>query len=111
MSAPDPAITLGAQKIAFGVRLTPRGGRDALDGWWQDAAGTRYVRARVKAAPHDGAANAALTALLAKTLGVPKSHVFIVAGASARLKRIAVTGHAETLASRLRAAVEQGESR
>jgi uncharacterized protein len=70
------------------VRLTPRGGREAIDGWAVDGEGRPYLKVRVAAPPVEGAANAALLALLAKTLGVPKSSLSIVSGAGARLKLI-----------------------
>lgn len=76
--------------VLFHVRLTPKGGRDAIEGWETASDGSRHVKARVRAVPEDGKANEALIALLAKTLGVPKSSVRIVSGASARLKRIEI---------------------
>ena len=77
------------------VRLTPRGGRDAIDGWTRDAAGAAVLRVRVAAPPADGAANAALVALLARLLGRPKRDVRIVAGAASRLKRVEIDGVGE----------------
>ncbi len=74
------------------VRVTPKGGRDAVDGWAHDPAGRPYLKVRVSAAPADGQANAALTAFLAKTLGRPKSAVRIVSGETARLKIIELEG-------------------
>jgi uncharacterized protein YggU (UPF0235/DUF167 family) len=53
------------------VRLTPRGGRDAVDGWALDTDGRSYLKVRVASPPVDGAANAALLAFLAKTLKIP----------------------------------------
>jgi len=50
------------------------------------------------APPVDGAANAGLVALVAKTFGVPKRAVTIVAGETARLKRLHIAGDATTLA-------------
>lgn len=69
------------------VRLTPRGGRDAIDGWDGDV-----LRVRVSAAPVDGKANDALVRLLAKALGVAPSRVTLVAGAQARMKVVEVAG-------------------
>ncbi len=46
----------------------------------------------VTAPPVDGAANDAMRAVLAKALGVPRGHVTLVRGASARHKRIAIAG-------------------
>lgn len=69
------------------VRLTPRGGRDAIDGWDGDV-----LRVRVSAAPVDGKANDALLRLLAKALGVSPSHVALVSGASSRVKVVEIDG-------------------
>jgi uncharacterized protein (TIGR00251 family) len=82
-----------ADGLAIVVRVTPRGGRDAL------TAGTdEHFAARLAAAPVDGAANAGLVALVAKTFGVPKRAVTIVAGETARLKRLHIAGDVATLA-------------
>jgi len=74
------------------VRLTPRGGRDAVDGWAADADGRPYLKVRVSAPPVEGEANAALVALLAKRLAVPRSAVRVASGATARLKRLEIDG-------------------
>ena len=70
------------------VRLTPRGGRDALTGVREDG----VILARVSAAPVDGKANEALCRLLAKTLGVAPSRVAVVRGRSSRDKVVRVDG-------------------
>jgi uncharacterized protein YggU (UPF0235/DUF167 family) len=74
------------------VRLTPRGGRDAVDGWGEDEAGRPLLKARVSAPPVDGEANAALIKLISKALGVPRSAVRIASGEGARIKVLAVEG-------------------
>jgi len=74
------------------VRLTPRSSADRIDGWASDAAGREHLKVRVRAAPVEGEANAALEALLAKALGVPRSAVRVVRGQTARLKQVAVEG-------------------
>lgn len=78
--------------MRLAVRLTPRGGRDKVEGWATDADGRPFLKARVSAPPVEGEANAALTALLAKTLGVGKSAVRIAGGETARLKQIEIDG-------------------
>ena len=74
------------------VRLTPRAGRDGLDGWANDSDGRPYLKARVKAPPVEGEANAALIVLIAKALGVAKTAVVIAAGESARIKTLKIEG-------------------
>jgi uncharacterized protein (TIGR00251 family) len=87
--------------IGFTLRLTPKGGRDAVDGWGRDANGALVLKARVSAPPEDGKANAALVSLLATVFAVPRSAVTITAGASARTKRIQIGGDRQTLSARL----------
>ena len=89
--------------LAIAIRLTPRSGRDSLDGIETLADGRQVLKARVRAAPSEGEANAGLIALLARELQVSRSQISLVAGASARLKRIIVRGDAEGLAAQLRA--------
>ena len=78
--------------MRLAVRLTPRGGRDAVEGWATGADGRPFLKARVAAPPIEGEANAALTNLLAKRLGVAKSSVRIAAGQTGRLKQVEVEG-------------------
>ncbi|MBV8169889.1 MAG: DUF167 domain-containing protein [Alphaproteobacteria bacterium] len=73
----------------------PRAGADRIMGFETDARGQRVLKVAVTAPPVDGAANQALIALLAKRLKVPKSSVSLVAGASARIKRLAVAADAD----------------
>ena len=87
------------------VRLTPRGGRDAIDGVEIRADGKAVLKARVRVAPSEGEANAALVALIARELDLPRSAVTLVAGATARLKTLAVAGDATALAARLQARI------
>jgi uncharacterized protein YggU (UPF0235/DUF167 family) len=83
------------------VRLTPKGGRDALDGIAPLSDGSIALKARVRAAPHEGAANAALVRLIAQAAGVPAGQVAIVAGATARIKRMKVAGDPAAIAGAL----------
>ncbi len=79
-------------RAVLAVRLTPRGGRDAIDGWAADADGRPYLKVRVSAPPVEGEANAALVALMAKRLGLSRSAVRVASGATARLKRLEIEG-------------------
>ncbi len=87
--------------VVIACRLTPKGGRDAIDGVATLSDGTCVLLTRVRSAPEDGKANEALCKLIAGTLGVAASKARLVAGAKSRLKQVAVTGEAEELAARL----------
>ena len=89
--------------IVIACRLTPKGGRDAIDGVARLADGTSVLNVRVRTAPEDGRANAALCALLAKALDAPASRVRLAAGPRSRLKQVAVAGDPEALIARLKA--------
>jgi uncharacterized protein (TIGR00251 family) len=73
--------------VTFAVRVVPRASRNEIAGVHGDA-----LKVRVTAPPVEGRANKALIAFLAKRLGVRKSQVEIVAGATSRRKMIRVTG-------------------
>jgi uncharacterized protein len=87
--------------VSFHVRLTPKGGRDAVEGWESASDSSEHLKCRVRAVPEDGKANTALIALLAKTLAVPKSTIRIASGATARLKRIEIAGDGAATTARL----------
>jgi uncharacterized protein YggU (UPF0235/DUF167 family) len=69
------------------VRLTPNAGVDRIDGVVDGA-----VRARVAARPIEGQANKALGDLIAGALGISRSRVTIVRGATGRVKTVELEG-------------------
>ena len=85
-----------ARKTRISVRLQPRASRDEILGWNEE--GT--LRVRVMAPPVGGAANAALVRLLAKRLGVAKSNISLVSGATARNKIVEIEGVTEAVLKR-----------
>lgn len=95
----DRPYRIADGRLMVDVRLTPRGGRDALDGVDRLADGRGVLKARVRAVPEDGKANAALEALVASSLGVARSAVSVVQGKTARVKTLAVSGDPALLAS------------
>ncbi len=98
---PDP-WRYSTQGISVALRVTPRGGRDDIDGIETLADGRSVVKVRVRAVADGGEANRAVTALLAKALGVPKASVRILSGATSRLKQVAVDGDPASLGDALR---------
>jgi uncharacterized protein len=95
--------------VVVDVRLTPRGGRDAIEGIERRGDGRAVVKARVRAGPFDGEANAALCRLIASTVGVAPRDVSIAAGATSRIKRIRIQGEAAAIAAALRRLVPAAE--
>jgi YggT family protein len=94
--------TAVADGVFVDVRLTPRGGRDAIEGIESRADGRAVLKARVRAAPFEGEANDALCRLLARALDIPRRDVAIAAGATARIKRVLVKGQADAIVAALR---------
>jgi uncharacterized protein len=70
------------------LRVQPRAARSAIVGWRVD--GTLALR--VTAPPVEGAANAAVCAVLADALGVPMTAVVLARGARGRDKLVRVAG-------------------
>ena len=90
------------QGVSVALRVTPRGGRDDIDGLETLADGRIVVKVRVRAIAEGGEANREVTELLAKALGVPKGKVRVLSGTTSRLKQIAVDGDPAQLGNALR---------
>jgi hypothetical protein len=88
--------------ISVALRVTPRGGRDDIDGVETLANGRSVVKVRVRAIADGGEANRAVMELIAKALGVSKAKVRILSGTTSRLKQIAVDGDGAKLGEALR---------
>ena len=71
--------------IIFTVRVAARASKSEIVGEHGGA-----LRVRIAAPPIDGAANAELTKLLAKTFGVSKNEVEIVGGQTSKTKQIKI---------------------
>lgn len=79
------------------VRLTPKSSRDEIAGI-EEFGGEAVLKARVRALPEDGRANAALEKLIASWLKVPPSSVKVSQGGKSRMKQVLVEGDADALA-------------
>lgn len=71
----------------FNMRVVPHASRSEIVGEHDGD-----LKVRIASPPFDGAANAELIRLLAKTFGVPKAAVEIVSGQTSRTKQIRITG-------------------
>jgi uncharacterized protein (TIGR00251 family) len=94
--------------ISIALRVTPRGGRDDIDGIETLANGRSVVKVRVRAIAEGGEANKAVTELLARALRVPKARVKMLSGATSRLKQVAVDGDPKSLGDTMRALTAKG---
>jgi uncharacterized protein YggU (UPF0235/DUF167 family) len=83
---PHPPLRVEGGRLLVPIRVTPRAARAAL------ALEHGELRARLSAPPVEGAANAALLALLAERLGLPRRAITLLRGTTARHKLVAITG-------------------
>jgi uncharacterized protein (TIGR00251 family) len=93
-----PAWRITTAGLRLRARVTPRAGRDRLDGLI-DLPDGPALKIAVSAPPEDGKANAALCKLLAKFFGTAKTKITVLSGASARLKQIEIAGDGAALAA------------
>ena len=94
-------VTSDGTGVLVPVRLTPKAGRNRIDGVKADADGTRRLKVSVTAVAEGGKANAALINLLAQSWDLPKSALSIKSGATARTKTLRVAGDPDTLLARI----------
>lgn len=94
-----------AHGIMVAVRVTPRGGRDAVDGIEELANGKSVVKVRVRVAAEGGEANRAVTELFAELLRVPKSRVRVASGVTSRVKQLTIEGDPKQLGEALKVAI------
>ena len=98
--------TMVAGGVVVVVRLTPKGGYDAIESIEQRSDGKRVLKARVRAAASDGEANGALMRLIADSLKVAPRQVSLIAGATSRIKRLMISGDASALTAALERLVQ-----
>jgi uncharacterized protein len=99
------AWTVGPDHLILNVRLTPKSSRDLIEGTGLLADGRAVLKARVRAVPEAGKANAAMVRLIAGALDVAPAKIIVESGATGRVKSLRIAGEAETLARRLAALV------
>ncbi|MDE0853869.1 MAG: DUF167 domain-containing protein [Nevskia sp.] len=89
------------------LKVSPKASRNAISGFMGEA-----LKVSVTAAPERGKANQAVEELLAEALGLPRSAVQVVAGHTAKAKRVQVTGVSDAvLRQQLRTILERGAAR
>jgi uncharacterized protein (TIGR00251 family) len=99
----DRPWTVTVDGLLLTVRLTPKGGRDEVNGIETLSDGRAVLKARVRALPEDGAANAALVKLIAKVVGIAASRVTVQSGHTSRLKVLKIEGDGADIAAMIAA--------
>jgi len=69
------------------LRVSPKSSSDAILGWHGEA-----LKVKVRAAPENGRANAAVIAVLSGALNIPQKSVTIESGQTSRNKRVRIHG-------------------
>ncbi|MQW89830.1 DUF167 domain-containing protein [Sinorhizobium saheli] len=95
------ALTSHEDHVRLTVRLTPNGGRDAIDGFETAADGAEHLKVRVRAVPEKGKANEALVIVLAKALGIARNRITLVSGDTQRKKILRIEADPEEIRKRL----------
>ena len=99
-TAPLP-FAAAADGVRLAVRLTPKASAARILGTIEDGTGGLALKVAVTAPPEAGKANDALLALLAKTLGVKRSALSLMLGATDRRKLVHIAGAPAALVSLL----------
>lgn len=105
----DAPWWLAAGGVRLRVRLVPKSSRDAVEGL-QPTSNGLAVKARVRAVPEGGRANAAIAALIADWIGVPMGRVAVVAGQKSRVKILQVDGEPDDTGRRVKGLIEAAAS-
>jgi hypothetical protein len=92
--------------VRLRVRVTPKSPGDKVDGIHSASDGTCWLKVRVRAQPDKGKANAAVTAVVAKAVGLAKSDVALISGAKDRNKTLSLTGETSQLTARIDALID-----
>jgi uncharacterized protein len=82
------SVTAAKEGTLLSLRVSPGAKRTAIEGPY----GENAIKVKISAPPVDGKANAEVERFLAGLLGVPRSNVSVIRGASSRDKTVLVRG-------------------
>lgn len=82
--------TDGDRTIKLRIKVVPGSSRDRIAGWLGGS-----LKVRVRAPAERGKANAAVEEILARSLGLAREHVRIVAGETTARKVVGISGLSE----------------
>jgi uncharacterized protein len=88
-----PCLSSNKEGFLLKLYVQPGAGKTEVCGLKDVGDGELRLKVKVRERAQDGAANEAVIALIASTLGLPKSSISLTAGAAARLKTIQLPGN------------------
>lgn len=97
MTGRSSPFTVCKGGVRAAVRVVPKASRTVIEGVETGADGNPYLKIRVTAVPEKGKANGVVVKLLAKSWGLPKGKVAVVAGGTGRNKVVAISGASDVL--------------
>ncbi|MBL8671252.1 MAG: DUF167 domain-containing protein [Alphaproteobacteria bacterium] len=107
MPLPPGLARIRADGLTLSVQVTPKARRAGIQG----VRGTPPVlRVAVSEAPEDGKATAAVVALVAKALDMPRASVTLLTGQASRAKTLHIAGEPAAIERRLAALLAQHAS-
>lgn len=98
------AFRIVEEGVLLHLLVSPKSSRDELMGlevFGTDGKSHTVLRVRVRAIPDKGAANKAVIKLIAKWLGMAKSHISLHSGSKARHKVLLIEGEGAELLNTL----------
>jgi hypothetical protein len=97
------SLRRGPRGLSLSLRVQPGAKRDEIVGLVAEAGGARALKIKVAAPADGGRANAAVLALLARALQLPKGSLSLIRGEHDRRKVVALAGDPAELEPRLAA--------
>lgn len=94
-------LTQSGADFLVRVRVTPNAARDAVAGLVLRADNRQFLAIRTKAIAHNGKANQAVIAIVAKALGITKTSIAIATGSQSREKTLLISSPSESAIAKL----------
>lgn len=95
--AGDSPVTPTHEGVIVAIRVTPKAGRQKIEGMTADASGRPAIKIAVTAAPENGKANKAVIALSSRAWNIPKGTISIQSGETHRNKILRIAGDTAAL--------------
>ena len=95
--------------VLLRVRLTPNSSSCRVNGVFEDAEKTQFLKICVVSVPEKGKANKELLTFLSKKIGIAKSQMEIISGELDRYKKIKIIGDISAIALKLQELITEAQ--